>query len=68
MMFGSGSGAGPAEHPGGAASASEDRQQQTPVPFSGGRRPTTCSVRIVSLQYCTRMPPPQPQALVVVGS
>ncbi len=51
MIFGSGSGAGPAEHPGGAASASEDHQQRTSVPFSRGRKPTTRSVRIVSLQY-----------------
>jgi hypothetical protein len=64
MMFDSGGGGGsggagaggPAEHhPGGAAaaSASEDRQQhrhQTPVPFSGGRKPTPRSVRIVSMQ------------------
>ncbi len=28
--------------------ASEDRQKQTPVSSSGGRKPTTCSVRIVS--------------------
>src|SRR6266852_278115 len=54
MMFGAD---GPAEqHPGGGgagagpASASEDRQQQTPVPFSGGRKPTPRSVRIVSMQ------------------
>jgi hypothetical protein len=48
MMFGSD---GPPEHPGAAAaSASEDRQQQTPVPFSGGRKPTPRSVRIVSMQ------------------
>ena len=46
MMFGSD---GPAEHPGGGPS--EDRQhQQTPVPFSGGRKPTPRSVRIVSMQ------------------
>src|SRR6266446_1813585 len=47
MMFGSD---GPADQPGGPASASEDRQQQTPVPFSGGRKPTPRSVRIVSMQ------------------
>jgi hypothetical protein len=47
MMFGSDGGAGPAEHPGGAASASENR---TPVPFSGGRKPIPRSVRIVSMQ------------------
>jgi hypothetical protein len=50
MMFGSDGGAGPAEHPGGAASASEDCQQQMPVPFSGGRKPTLRFVRIVSMQ------------------
>jgi hypothetical protein len=51
MMFGSDS---PAEQPGGAgavaAGASDDRQPQTPVPFSGGRKPTPRSVRIVSMQ------------------
>ena len=56
MMFGSD---GPAEQqhpgPGGggrpASGASEgDRQPQTPVPFSGGRKPTPRSVRIVSMQ------------------
>jgi hypothetical protein len=56
MMFGSDA---PAEHLGAgaagagaaeAASASEDRQRQTPVPFSGGRKPTPRSVRIVSMQ------------------
>jgi hypothetical protein len=50
MMFGSDGGAGPVEHPGGAASASEDRQQQTPVPFSERCKPIQCSVRIVSMQ------------------
>jgi hypothetical protein len=57
MLFDSGGGGGagaggPAEHHP-AASASEDRQQhrhQTPVPFSGGRKPTPRSVRIVSMQ------------------
>ena len=51
MMFGTDGPAGPPEHPAGAsASASEDRRQQTPVPFSGGRKPTPRSVRIVSMQ------------------
>jgi len=40
---------GPADFPAGA-STSDDRQQQTPVPFSGGRKPTPRSVRIVSMQ------------------
>jgi len=35
----------------GRPAASEDRQQRAPVPFSGGRKPTTRSVRILSLQY-----------------
>jgi hypothetical protein len=53
MMFGSDA-AGPAE-PGPASAggrASDDRQRhvQTPVPFSGGRKPTPRSVRIVSMQ------------------
>ena len=56
MMFGSD---GPAEqqHPGGGAgggggpaSGEGDRHPQTPVPFSGGRKPTPRSVRIVSMQ------------------
>jgi hypothetical protein len=45
MMFGS-DGAGPSDLP----PASEDRPPQTPVPFSGGRKPTPRSVRIVSMQ------------------
>src|SRR6267154_473690 len=60
MMFGSdgppeqhpGGGGGPASAAAAAASgaASEDRQlHQTPVPFSGGRKPTPRSVRIVSM-------------------
>jgi len=55
MLFGS-DGAGPSEPlPGGqtnSARASEDRQHHvhTPVPFSGGRKPTPRSVRIVSMQ------------------
>jgi hypothetical protein len=56
MLFGS-DGAGPAEPgPASAASrrASDDRQHhvQTPtaIPFSGGRKPTPRSVRIVSMQ------------------
>jgi hypothetical protein len=49
-MFGSDGGAGAAENPGGAASASEDRQQQTSVPFLGERKLTSRSVRIVSMQ------------------
>lgn len=51
MMFdGGGGGAGAGEIPA-AASPSSDRQQpQTPVPFSGGRKPTPRSVRIVSMQ------------------
>jgi hypothetical protein len=63
-MFGS-DGPGPVElqqHPGaavgaaagsggGGGRASDDRQiQQTPVPFSDGRKPTPRSVRIVSMQ------------------
>jgi hypothetical protein len=48
MIF-DGGGAGPVDYAG-TASASEDRQQQTPVPFSGGRKPTPRSVRIVSMQ------------------
>ena len=57
MMFGAD---GPAEqhHSGGAggggpisgASEGDRHQQQTPVPFSGGRKPTPRSVRIVSMQ------------------
>jgi hypothetical protein len=51
MMFGSD---GPPEHLGGegaaAASAIEGRQQQTPVPFSGGRKPALRFVRIVSME------------------
>jgi hypothetical protein len=53
MMFDGG--AGPADPPT-AASPTDDRQQQqqhhpqTPVPFSGGRKPTPRSVRIVSMQ------------------
>jgi hypothetical protein len=55
-MFGSD---GPAEHhpggsrgPGQAGGASEGdrRQQPTPVPFSGGRKPTPRSMHIVSMQ------------------
>ena len=51
-------GAGPADLPA-ASSPTDDRQQlqhqqqqppQTPVPFSGGRKPTPRSVRIVSMQ------------------
>jgi hypothetical protein len=38
MASSSGGGAGPADHPGGA-SAKEDRQQQTPLPFSGVCKP-----------------------------
>ena len=53
MMFGS-DGAGPSEPLPGqtSARASEDRQHHvhTPVPFSGGRKPTPRSVRIVSMQ------------------
>ena len=49
MMFGDGAG-GPAEHPGGPASASNDRQQQMPVPFSGGCKPIPRSVCIISMQ------------------
>ena len=57
MMFDGGGGAGPADLPA-AASPTDDRQQhqhqhqhqQTPVPFSGGRKPTPRSVRIVSMQ------------------
>ena len=48
-MFGSDGPAGPAEHPAGA-NTSEDCRQQTHVPFSGGRKPTPCSVRIISMQ------------------
>ncbi len=48
MMF-DGGGAGPVDQAG-TASASEDRQQQMPVPFSGGRKPTPRSVCIVSVQ------------------
>jgi hypothetical protein len=52
MMFGSD---GPAEqHTGGGpisgASEGDRHQPQTPVPFSGGRKPTPRSVRIVSMQ------------------
>ncbi len=46
MTFGSD---GPADQIGGAASASEGRQQQMPVSFSGGRKPTPRSVRTVSM-------------------
>ena len=53
MLFGS-DGAGPSEPLPGqtSARASEDRQHHvhTPVPFSGGRKPTPRSVRIVSMQ------------------
>jgi hypothetical protein len=52
MMFGSDA-AGPADPgPASAGRASDDRQHhvQTPVPFSGGRKPTPRSVRIVSMQ------------------
>jgi hypothetical protein len=45
VMFASDGGAGPAEHP---ASANEDlQQQQMPVPFSGGRKPTPRFVHTV---------------------
>ena len=44
---GGGAGAGPAAS---GASEGERLQQQTPVPFSGGRKPTPRSVRIVSVQ------------------
>ena len=51
-MLGSDGGAGAAEQLGGAASASEDCQQQRPVvPSSGGCKPTPHSIRIVSMQY-----------------
>jgi hypothetical protein len=58
MMFDGGGGAGPADIPASAAaspSSGDDhqhhhRQPQTPVPFSGGRKPTPRSVRIVSMQ------------------
>jgi hypothetical protein len=49
MVFDSNGGAGPAHHPGGA-STSENRQQQTSLPFSGVRKPTPGSTRIVSMQ------------------
>ena len=49
-MFGYG--AGPTEHAGGAASVSEDRQQQTPVPSSGGHKPTPRSVRTLGSLKC----------------
>ena len=62
MMFGSDGPAEQQQHSGGAgrgggpgppasgASEGERLQQQTPVPFSGGRKPTPRSVRIVSMQ------------------
>ena len=50
MIFSSNGPAGPTEHPAGVASSSENRQQQMPVPFSGGRKPTPCSVRIANMQ------------------
>lgn len=49
MVFSSDSRAGPADHPG-WASASEDRQQQTPLPFLGGCEPAPCSARIIGMQ------------------
>ena len=55
MMFDGGGGAGAAgDFPAAASPSSggDDRhhQTQTPVPFSGGRKPTPRSVRIVSMQ------------------
>jgi len=59
MMFGSdgppeqhpGGGGGPASAAAASGAASEGRQlHQTPVPFSGGHKPTPRSVRIVSMQ------------------
>jgi hypothetical protein len=63
MMFGSDDPAEQQQHSGGAAGGrggpgppasgageGERLQQQTPVPFSGGRKPTPRSVRIVSMQ------------------
>jgi hypothetical protein len=41
---------GPADYPAGASTSEDRQQQQTPVPFSGGRKPTPRSVRIVSMQ------------------
>ena len=45
LEFSSDGGVGPADHPEGA-SASEERQQQMPLPFSGGRKPAPCFARI----------------------
>jgi hypothetical protein len=63
MMFGSDGPAEQQQHSGGAgrggvgpgppasgASEGERLQQQTPAPFSGRRKPTSRSVRIVSMQ------------------
>ena len=66
MMCGFDGGAGPAENPIGAAS--EDRQQQMPVPFPGGRKPTVRFVRIVSMQDSNAATPPQVLLVVRVGS
>ena len=51
MMFGSDA-AGPSDFPpgAGAAPSASGEDRQTPVPFSGGRKPTPRSVRIVSMQ------------------
>ena len=58
----------PTEHPGGGpASASDDRQQQTPAPFLGGRKPTPRSVRIVSMQDSNAATSAVLLVLLVVG-
>jgi hypothetical protein len=51
MVFGSDSGPGPAGNPGGAASASENHQQQTAMPFLGGCKPTPRSIHTISMQH-----------------